>query len=131
VNNNSNSNLNQNLANTNAVKNNPQLGNLDANSLLDLETKLLSGETTLKDLGIDDPQLQNTFDQIRNGQLQSQNLGELTPEQKSQTLESLKNLTPAEIRQELIKRGLDKSQVDQIDDQTLTNIFLETLKTYQ
>jgi hypothetical protein len=131
VSNNSNSNYNQNLANTNAAKINLPLDNLDSNSLLDLESKLLSGETTLKDLGIDDPQLQNTFDQIRSGQLQSQNLGDLTPEQKSQTLESLKNLTPAEIRQELIKRGLDKSQVDQIDDQTLKSIFLETLNTYQ
>jgi hypothetical protein len=126
-----NSNQNQNLSNTNAVKINLPLGNLDANSLADLEAKLLSGEMSLKDLGIDDPQLQNTLDQIRSGGLQAQDLSALNPEEKTQTLESLKNLTPDQIRQELIKRGMDKSQLDKIDDQTLKNLFLQTLNTYQ
>jgi hypothetical protein len=53
----------------------------------------------------------------------------INAEDKQQVLDTLKNLTPAEIRQELIKRGMDQSLLDKIDDQTLKAYFLQTLNS--
>ncbi|MFA5188471.1 MAG: thrombospondin type 3 repeat-containing protein [Patescibacteria group bacterium] len=106
----------------------PDLASLDQNAILNLETQLLSGEITLQDLGIDDPELQNTFDQIRNGQ--ATDLSQLQPEEKSAAIETLKNLTPQQIRDELIKQGMSEADLDKIDDQTLQKVFLDTIGKY-
>jgi len=44
------------------------------------------------------------------------------------TLESMKNLSPQEIREFLIQSGADQSLLDQVDDQTLEAIFQDALK---
>jgi len=103
------------------------LGDLDSNTLLNIESQLLSGQITLKDLGIDDPELQKVFDQIRSGQ--AANLNQLSQEEKDAALGALKSLTPQQIRDELVKRGIPKEQLDNIDDQTLQNLLLETINS--
>lgn len=93
--------------------------------LLELQTQLLSGEITLEELGIDDPQLQAMIDQVR--ELEAQEASQLAPEETAPIKESLKDMSAAEIRQELEARGIDKELLDQIDDETLKRIFLDTL----
>ncbi len=123
------SNQNVNAAgNTNQSVDSSSSAVIDYNNLLDLEQQLLSGETTLEELGIDDPQLQALFDQVSSGELQ--NLNQLPADEKNSALDSLKDLSPEEIRQELESRGIDKNTLDQIDDQTLQKMFLDTLKLY-
>jgi hypothetical protein len=95
--------------------------------LLELQTQLLSGEISLEDLGINDPQLQEMLNQAR--ELQAQEVEQLSPPEEESLKESLKELSPDEIRQELEKRGIDKSLLEQIDDETLKQLFLETLNT--
>lgn len=99
------------------------------NDVLSLENQLLSGQVTLKDLGIDDPALQKVFDQIRSGQL-SATQG-MSAQDTNSALGDLNKMTPQQIRDELIKRGLDKATLDKIDDQTLQAILAETLQNYQ
>ncbi len=93
--------------------------------LLKLQTQLLSGEITLEELGINDPQLQEMLDQAK--ELQAQEAEQLSPEEKEPIKEELKELSPEEIRQELEQRGIDKSLLEQIDDETLRQLFLDTL----
>lgn len=119
-------------SNVNSSSNTNQLnvnGNLSANDLLNLEKQLLSGEVSLEELGINDPQLQKYLELIKSGQLNE--VPGLNSAEKNSAIESLQTLTPAQIREELIKNGIDKTFLDQIDDQTLQQMFLETLKTYQ
>jgi hypothetical protein len=120
-------NLNESIENSNA--NSAANYNPDVNSsdLAAMEQQLLSGTITLKDLGIDNPQLQQQLDQLKTGEL---NVNQLTTEDK-QVIENLKNLTPAEIRAELIKQGIDKTELDQISDTDLQNLFLQMLNQYQ
>jgi len=113
-----------NAANLNASS----AGITDLNDLIGLESQLLSGEVTLEELGIGDPELQKMLDQAKSGQLE--NTDELNPETKNSALNSLKNLTPAQIREELAKQGMDKALLDKIDDQTLLQLFNETLNVY-
>ena len=129
-------NLNENL---NTLANLNQGGNLlnlnepidltNQDSLMQLEAKLLSGEITLQQLGIDDPELQKAFDQIRT--MQPQNTNALSLAEQTAALEGLKNMSPAELRQELLNQGVDQATLDQIDDQTLKKFLEETIKTYQ
>jgi hypothetical protein len=93
--------------------------------LLELQTQLLSGEVTLEELGINDPQLQEMLDEAR--ELQAQEAEQLSPTEKEPIKEELKALSPEEIRQELEQRGIDKSLLEQIDDETLKQLFLDTL----
>ena len=58
---------------------------------------------------------------------ETQNLPE---EERDQATEQLMQMSADEIRQELIDRGIDQSLLEQIDDQTLKQLFLETLNTY-
>ncbi|MBN1326056.1 hypothetical protein JW977_03720 [Candidatus Falkowbacteria bacterium] len=118
--------------NINSATNTSQIninGTFSNNNILNLERQLLSGEVTLEELGINDPELQKYLELIQSGELNE--VAGLESEQKTQAIESLKTLTPAQIREELIKNGIDKTFLDQIDDQTLQQMFLETLKTYQ
>ena len=103
-------------------------GSLDLDTLLDLESQILSGEVSLEELGITDPALQETFDQIASGQYDD--LSDLTQEDKDWAKETLKDMTPEEIREELINQGIDKTLLDQIDDQTLEKLFSDLLNQY-
>jgi len=111
---------------TDQIINSP-LNSGDLNNIIGLESQLLSGEITLEQLGINDPEMQKTIDQLKTN---SQDISALSPEDKSNALNSLKDLTPQQIRDELIKLGFNKADLDQIDDNTLQTLFLETLKTY-
>ncbi|MCX6744231.1 MAG: hypothetical protein NTX82_01770 [Candidatus Parcubacteria bacterium] len=71
--------------------------------------------------------LQNSDFQSMINQLQNQ---DLTAEEKAQGLEQLKNLTPAQIREQLISSGFDPAMLEQIDDQTLQQAFLDLVSTY-
>jgi hypothetical protein len=102
--------------------------NANLTDLLDLETKLLSGEVTLEQLGITDPAMKQMLEIIQSGQ--ATNTAELSPEGKAKALAELKDLTPEQIRQELIKRGVDQSLLQGVDDNTLQQLFLETLNIY-
>jgi len=106
----------------------PPLMGLDFNDLLEIEDLLLRGEITLADLGINDPQMQAMFDQLASGQLR--NIEQISPEEKELIIESLQDLTPAQIRQELAARGIDENLLNQVDDDTLKQMFLQTLDLY-
>lgn len=97
--------------------------------LAELEKQLLSGEITLEELGINDPSLQQILDQLKASQ--EQQIEELSSEEKQSAIESIKNLTPEQIRQELEKIGVDKAMLEQIDDETLRALFEETINLYQ
>jgi hypothetical protein len=97
--------------------------------LLDIESQLLSGDMTLEELGINNPEMQQLLEQIKSQQVTD--INQLNPEDKQAALQTLEIITPEEIRQELINRGFDKSQLDQIDDQALQKMFLDTLKLYK
>ncbi len=71
--------------------------------------------------------LQNEDFQSIINQLQNQTL---TPEEKAQGLEQLKNLTPAQIREQLISSGFDPAMLDEIDDQTLQQAFMDLVSAY-
>jgi hypothetical protein len=124
-------------ANTNSIINNNLNLNtginsglpVDINTLLNLESQLLSGEVTLEELGITDPETQKLFEQIKQGELT--NTGELSQQEKDAALEALQQLTPAQIRTELLNQGVDQATLDQIDDAALQKIFLETLRVYK
>jgi len=110
--------------NTNAATN----FDLQTADLIDLQNQLLSGEVTLEELGIYDPELQGMLEQVKS--LQGFELDNVSPEEKTQAATDLKQMTSEEIRQELIDRGIDESLLSQIDDQTLKQLFLDTLSTY-
>jgi thrombospondin type 3 repeat protein len=110
--------------NTNAAAN----FDLQTADLVDLQNQLLSGEVTLEELGIYDPQLQGMLEQVKS--LQGFELDNVSTEDKTQATADLKQMTSQEIRQELIDRGIDESLLLQIDDQTLKQLFLDTLSTY-
>ncbi len=50
------------------------------------------------------------------------------PASQSQVKEALGKLTPAQIRQLLIEQGLPKETLDQVDDQTLMEIYQQSLE---
>ncbi len=106
-------------------------GAMNSSDLLGLEQKLLSGEVTLEQLGINDPELQKYFDLAKTSPANGTGAtASLDPQEKTKAIEALKALTPAQIREELIKNGVDKASLDQFDDQTLQQMFLQTLSTY-
>lgn len=107
---------------------NASSGLSDMNSLLDLEQRLLSGEVTLKDLGIDNAEMQTQIDAIKGSNVNISE--ELTPEEQ-QALNNLKDITPAELRTELESQGVDKTMLDNISDENLQKIFLQILSQYQ
>jgi len=117
------------LENTNLNFNtNASSGLGDMNSLLNIEQKLLSGEVTLKDLGIDDPQMQAQLDLIKSGNFST---SEVFSEEEQQAINSLKNINAQELREELESQGIDKAMLDNISDENLHKIFLEILSQYQ
>ena len=115
--------FNANLNQTEALTNQPAV---DLSQLQDL---LPSGNINLSDMGISDAQLEQMFGQLSaSGTEDADTLSvQPTPEEQALFLEEMKKLTPAEIRQELISRGMDKTLLDKIDDQTLQQMFLDTL----
>ncbi|MCX6743341.1 MAG: hypothetical protein NT116_03840 [Candidatus Parcubacteria bacterium] len=127
-----NSNLNASLPNNLGTDTSGQLINSPLNSgnindVIGLEGQLISGEITLEQLGINDPEMQKALDQLKTN---NPDTSTLSPEEKSSAVDSIKDLTPQQIRDELLKLGFNKAELDQIDDKTLQALFLETLKTY-
>ncbi len=51
-----------------------------------------------------------------------------TGEQSAISYEQLQNLTPDEIRQLLVQNGIDESLLDTLDDETLQQVYLESLE---
>ena len=88
----------------------------------------MSGEITLEELGMDYPELQQVFDQLSGQDITG--IEELSPEEKAAYIEELKTLTPEEIRYELEQSGIDMNILNQIDDETLMKVYLETLNLY-
>lgn len=126
-----NSNLNQ-MVETNV--------DLTAMDFAEFQAKLLSGEITLADLGIDNPAMEETLAQLRAAQSQAAlnqnlnnnvNIEKQSEAERQQVLEEMKNMSVEEIRAmlgaEMEKRGLDKSLLDQMDDATLKQYFEEAL----
>jgi hypothetical protein len=99
----------------------------DTQEMLDLETKLFSGEIKLSDIGIDDPELQKAIDLAASSQGVATEEQPLSTEDKAKALESLEGIDPQEIRKELESQGMDKSLLDQVDDATLKQMFLQAL----
>ncbi|MCX6740116.1 MAG: hypothetical protein NTZ49_02725 [Candidatus Parcubacteria bacterium] len=102
----------------------------DMDKLMQYQQELIAGTKTLKDIGIDNPELQKMFDEMKNVGAVSQE-GVATDEEKKQALDNLKNMTPAQLREELIIRGMDKATVDQLDDETLKQIFDQIINKYE
>lgn len=96
---------------------NLNLAGIDMSQIQDL---LLSGQMSLKDLGIDNPEMQQMLDQLKT---QPANTNGLETGDKQELIDSLQNMTPAQLRQELEAKGMDKAALDKIDDQTLRQIF--------
>ncbi len=90
--------------------------------LQQLLSDVTSGKTTLAQLGIDNPELQQLF-----AQLGSQQNGQLTTEQKAAVTTSLSALTPDQIRTQLRTMGMDEKTLAALDDQTLVTIFNQAL----
>lgn len=102
----------------------------DMEKLMEFQEELVAGTKTLKDIGIDNPELQKMFDELK-GVGETSQEGAVTAEEKTQALEQLKNMTPAQLREELVKRGMDQAAVDQIDDETLQQIFNQIVTQYE
>jgi hypothetical protein len=122
---NSNLNLNLNLPVPNL--NSAPSVNSSLNDLYDLQEKIATGEINLNELNIQDPQLQQILSELQ--ATQNKDTSQLSPEEKQAAIANLQNITAEQIRQELINQGFDKNVLDSIDDPTLKQIFLETLKT--
>lgn len=105
------------------------ISELNLSDFTDLQNKLLTGEITLEQLGISDPQMQALLEQAQQaeGLNTNQSLEGISAEDKQAALEAMKNMSAEEIRQELISRGIDAGILSQIDDQTLKQIFVETI----
>lgn len=119
-------NLNQDLTGLNI--NLPANLNFSVDNLSQIQDLLLSGQMNLTDLGIDSPELQQMLDQLKT---QPANTNTPATQDTQKLMESLKNMTPEQLRQELVSKGMDKATLDKIDDATLRQIFLDTLNTYQ
>ncbi len=120
---NSNLNLNLPVPNLNSA---PSV-NSSLNDLYDLQEKIATGEINLNELNIQDPQLQQILSELQD--TQNKDTSQLSPKEKQAAIANLQNITAEQIRQELISQGFDKNVLDTIDDPTLKQIFLETLKT--
>lgn len=130
-----NANANDN-ANSNSNINQPgAVIDLTTLDFAEFQRQLLAGEITLQQLGIDDPEMQKTLDELRAAQNQNLNATELPEEEKQKAIDELKNMSAEEIRAtlgaELEKRGLDKSILDQMDDAALKKIFEEALSSVE
>ncbi len=102
-----------------------------ANEITDLIDTYSSEDMNLEAMGIYDQDFQQMLEEFSSGEsIGTETTEQLSPEAKELTIEELKNLTPAQIREELEKSGIDKNLLDQIDDQTLKNTFLEILNSY-
>jgi hypothetical protein len=101
----------------------------DLQTLMTYEQDLLAGKVTLSQLGIDNPALQQLFDQMKTAEVSD--LGNLNADDKTAAVSDLKQMTPAQLREELIKRGMDKATLDQIDDQTLNQLLDQIISTYK
>jgi len=113
----------QNLINTNNLPT-----NLDFNGMVELQNQLLAGEITLEQLGIDNPQLEQMLKTLQSQELSPTSV--LETGETNEVLESLKEMTPEDIRKELTAKGVDPAILAQVDDQTLKNLFLQTLNLY-
>jgi len=105
------------------------LGEADLQTIMQYEQDLLAGKVTLEQLGINNPELQNLFDQMKN--VPASQGANLNSEEKTQAVTDLKKMTPAQLRAELLKRGMDKATLDQIDDQTLLQMLDQLIATYK
>lgn len=105
------------------------LGEADLQTLMEYEQDLLSGKTTLEQLGINNPELQKLFDEMKN--VPADKTANLNSADKSQAVAELKNMTPAQLREEMISRGMDKATLDQMDDKTLMDLLDQIISTYQ
>lgn len=116
------------IINLNQVAGYPASLNSNFNDFLGIQAELLKGDISLEELGITDPEMQKLFEMMKTGQ--AVDTSQLSAEEKNQVLNTLKNLQPEDIREELIKRGIDKSVLDQVDNETLEDLFFETLNLY-
>ena len=105
------------------------LGDADLQTIMEYEQKLLSGEVTLAELGINNPELQKLFDQLRK-MPKSQDVN-LNSEDQKQAISELKKMSPVQLRQELIKRGMNQATLSQIDDDTLMQMLDQMIAAYQ
>jgi hypothetical protein len=101
----------------------------DLQTLMTYEQDLMSGKVTLSQLGIDNPALQQIFDQMKTAV--PTDLGNLNADDKTAAVTDLKQMTPAQLREELVKRGMDKATLDQIDDQTLKQMLDQLISAYK
>lgn len=114
--------------NSDLNSNSNSAGDMSESELLAVEQKLLSGETTLKDLGIDNADLQAKIDEMRQSGVTIN--ANLTSEEKS-AVATLKNINASELRQELISQGVDEATLKNLSDDDLQKMFLQILNQYQ
>lgn len=129
------SNTNALATNTNTAPAPTDLNNLSADQLREVLKNAGVPEETLNQ--IDDATLLQTYrDVLAEGNTGQTNAntntsGSITNNANQYagqvTYETLRNLTPAEIRQFFIENGVPKETLDQVDDQTLQQIYLESL----
>jgi hypothetical protein len=105
------------------------IGDTDMQTMMQYEQELLAGTITLEQLGINNPELQKIFDEMKN--VPADPAANLNSAEKNQAIEELKNMTPAQLREEMISRGMDKATLDQMDDQTLMDLLDQIISTYQ
>lgn len=118
-------------SNLNALIN--SIGDADMQTIVQYEQDLISGKTTLAQLGINNPELQKVFDQLRaSASSGSSSLpSNLNAGDQGQALSNLQQMTPAQIRAELLNRGMDQATLNQIDDKTLTTLFQQVINSYK
>lgn len=104
------------------------IDDLNEINFANIQKQLLSGELSLEELGINNPQLEEMLSQVKD--LQDQELSTIPEDEKQLATDNLKDMTTEEIRQELLSQGVDQSLLDQIDDETLRSVFLETLESF-
>lgn len=112
--------------NINSVINN--IADSDLETIMQYEQDLLSGEITLEQLGINNAELQNLFDQMR--AMPDDQQANLNSDEKEQALAALKNLTPAQLRAELLSKGMDQATLDQFDDESLQQMLEQIISAY-
>lgn len=120
---------------------NPELG--QGASLEDLRAALRAAGVSEEQLAkLDDAQLQDLYNQVRQeevsgtglpagkaGQIANSNVPLAVSNTPSAT--SLQSLSPAEIRSLMIASGIPKETLDQVDDATLQQLFLQALEQQQ
>ncbi len=104
------------------------IGASSPTELQELTNQVLSGQITLQELGINDPNLQEALNQV--GALQGISgtaTSQLTEEEQQALKAQLGSLTPAQLREQLRALGMDEQALAAIDDATLLQIFSQSL----